>query len=152
MSALRRTRPAVMVDLNLRLRCARIVSVQFYTFDSRNSRSGRAFTFRKHPSPQGAYKDKERIMRTMTQALLALGFVGAMAIGTPVPTKAQGIYLPGVGVEIGTPDRRYDRRYYRDYDNSYAYDRRYQQRYNNWNGCPRNYTIQDGRCKPYRGY
>ena len=75
-------------------------------------------------------------MRMMTQALLALGFVGAMAVGTPVTTKAQGIYFsgPGVGVEIGNrPDRyRYTRRYYRDYDNSYAYDRRpYSQRYYN---------------------
>ena len=95
-------------------------------------------------------------MRTMTQALLALGFVGAMAIGTPVTTNAQGIYLPGVGVEIGPADRRYDRREYdrreyRDYNRSYAYDRRYQ-RNNTRNGCPPNYTIQDGVCKPYRGY
>lgn len=21
-----------------------------------------------------------------------------------------------------------------------------------WNGCPHNYTVQDGECKPYRGY
>ncbi len=93
----------------------------------------------------------------MTQALLALGFVGAMAVSTPVTTKAQGIYFsgPGLGVEIGNrPDRyRYTRRYYRDYDNSYAYDRRFdERRYNNRNSCPPNYIIQDGRCKPYRGY
>lgn len=25
-------------------------------------------------------------------------------------------------------------------------------RYNTWNGCPRNWTVQDGVCKPYRGY
>ncbi|HEY6023811.1 MAG TPA: hypothetical protein VIV34_06495 [Pseudolabrys sp.] len=24
--------------------------------------------------------------------------------------------------------------------------------WNTWNGCPPNYTIQDGVCKPYRGY
>ena len=83
-------------------------------------------------------------MRTMTQALLALGFVGAMAVSTPVTTKAQGIYFSGssVGVGIGNrPDRyRYTRRYYRDYENSYAYDRRpYSQRYYNsgYNGFSR---------------
>ena len=27
-----------------------------------------------------------------------------------------------------------------------------QPRYNTWNGCPPRYTIQDGVCKPYRGY
>ena len=93
-------------------------------------------------------------MRTMAQALLALGFVGAMAVSTPATTMAQGAYIygPGVSVEVG-PDRyRYNRRYYREYDNSYGYDRRYQRRWNTWNGCPPNYTIQDGRCKPYRGY
>ena len=24
--------------------------------------------------------------------------------------------------------------------------------WNTWNGCPPNYTVQDGVCKPYRGY
>ena len=24
--------------------------------------------------------------------------------------------------------------------------------WNTWNGCPPRYTIQDGVCKPYRGY
>ena len=92
-------------------------------------------------------------MRTITQALLALGFVGAMTVSTAVPTMAQYIYGPGVSVEIGPNRDRYDRRYSRDYDRSYAYDRRYQQRrYNTWNGCAPNFTIQDGRCKPYRGY
>ena len=88
-------------------------------------------------------------------ALLALGFAGAMAVGTPVSTKAQGFYFGGGGVEVVTPyrDREY-RRYDRYYgERSYAYDRRYNGRYYNArNGCPRNFTIQDGRCKPYRGY
>jgi len=25
-------------------------------------------------------------------------------------------------------------------------------RYRTWNGCPPNWTVQDGVCKPYRGY
>jgi hypothetical protein len=103
-------------------------------------------------------KEGDYIMKTITQALLALGFVGAMAIGTSVSTKAQsiGFYGPGVGVEIIT--RRYNHRhprYNRYYDNqpyAYQYSRGYDGRYRTWNGCPPNYTIQDGQCKPYRGY
>jgi len=94
----------------------------------------------------------EDVLRTITTGLLALGFVGAMALGTTSPAKAQGFYFSGPGVEfdVGGPRYRHYHRYhrYRDYDNSYAYypgPRR-------WNGCPRNYTIQDGVCKPYRGY
>jgi hypothetical protein len=58
------------------------------------------------------------VVRTM---LVALGFVGAMAVARPAPTMAQGVYLqgPGVGVEIGRPG--YRERYYRD--RSYAYER-----------------------------
>ena len=58
------------------------------------------------------------MVRTM---LAALGFVGTMAVASPAPTMAQGVYLqgPGVGVEIGRPG--YHERYYRD--RSYAYER-----------------------------
>jgi len=58
------------------------------------------------------------VVRTM---LAALGFVGTMAVASPAPTMAQGVYLqgPGVGVEIGRPG--YHERYYRD--RSYAYER-----------------------------
>ena len=100
---------------------------------------------------------EKNIMRTVTQALLALGLVGAMAIGTPITTKAQGIYF-------GPGGDGYDRRYYRDNDRSYAYDRRYAPSrqnlgngiYRGANGQPycyrRGFTVQDGVCKPYRGY
>jgi len=59
------------------------------------------------------------IMRT----LAALGFVGAMALGTPAPTLAQGVYIGpgGVGVDVGRPTYR-DRERYRG-DRSYAYER-----------------------------
>ncbi len=63
--------------------------------------------------------------RKITLALLALGFVGAIAIGIPVSTKAQsvGFYGPGVGVEITTrPYNHSHARYDRYYDNQpYAY-------------------------------
>lgn len=96
-------------------------------------------------------------MKTI-QTLLALGFVGAMTVSAPVTTKAQniGFYGPGVGIEIITrPNYHRHSRYDRYYDNqayAYQYYRGPDRRYRTWNGCPPNYTIQDGRCKPYRGY
>jgi hypothetical protein len=81
-------------------------------------------------------------MRTITQALLALGFVGAMAIGAPLATKAQGIYFsgPGVGVEIitrpyGHRHARYDR-YYDHQPYAYQYYRGPNGRYNVWHSQP----------------
>jgi len=52
--------------------------------------------------------------------MIALGFVGATAIGAASPSAAQGIYFegPGVGIGIGRP--YYSERYYR-YDRPYAY-------------------------------
>jgi len=93
-------------------------------------------------------------MRTVIKAALAFGFVGAMAVSAPGPATAQGVYLsgPGVEVQVGDPDRRYRQRSYnRDYSydgGPYAYAPGYRSR----NGCPQGYTVQDGRCKPYRGY
>ena len=81
-------------------------------------------------------------MRTMTQAMLALGFVGAMAVSTPDAAKAQQINFSGPGrgveVEIGNRPDRYQnyRRYHRDFDNYYAFDRlpRTQRYYNDGYG------------------
>jgi hypothetical protein len=57
----------------------------------------------------------------VTRTLVALGFVGAMAMATPAPTLAQGVYIgpSGVGVDTGRPGWR--ERHYRDHD--YAYER-----------------------------
>jgi hypothetical protein len=80
-------------------------------------------------------------MRTITQALLALGFVGAMAIGTPVSSKAQsvGFFGPGVGVEITTrPYNQRHARYNRHYDNqpyAYQYYRGSDSRYRTYTVC-----------------
>ena len=69
-------------------------------------------------------------MRTITHALLALGFVGAMAVSVPIAAKAQQINFssPGHGVEmeIGNRPDRYQnyRRYHRDFGNYFAFDRR----------------------------
>ena len=64
-------------------------------------------------------------MRTITKAMLALGFVCATSDSAFEPAKAQGVYYsgPGVNVQVGDPDWRYrhQRRYYRNYDGPYAY-------------------------------
>ena len=65
----------------------------------------------------------------MTQAVLALGFVGVMAASTPVTATAQQINFsglgfsdPGVDVEIGNRPASYQNyRQYRDFDNHYYY-------------------------------
>ncbi len=92
-------------------------------------------------------------MRTIARAALALGFVGAMAIGTTAPVTAQGFNLngPGLNVHIGPRERDYrperdDQSERRDDRHGRYYD------YSGGNGCPPHYTIQDGVCKPYRGY
>jgi hypothetical protein len=38
------------------------------------------------------------------------------------------------------------------WDTGPGYGGGYYRGYRGWNGCPRNYTVQDGVCKPYRGY
>jgi len=55
----------------------------------------------------------------MSKTLLALGFAGAMAVGTAAPSMAQGVYLegPGFGVEVGRPWYRHH------YYGRYAYER-----------------------------
>src|SRR5262249_48937567 len=68
-----------------------------------------------HPIHGGAKKpgtERTAIMRMITTSLAALGFVGAMAVATPSPTLAQGIYFGGPGVEFGIGPRYH--RYYRD--------------------------------------
>ncbi len=62
-------------------------------------------------------------MRMMTKAMVALGFIGAMALGAPTPSLAQGVYFsgPGIGFSVGRP--WYGHRYYRHhyYGGPYAY-------------------------------
>jgi hypothetical protein len=101
-------------------------------------------------------------MKIVIQTLLAAGFVGAMAISTPTSTKAQGVSIYGPGYEVDVGARRYPYGY-RGY-NAYGYNPYYRppgtarqvDRYGStcYRGrcCPPNYSIQDGVCKPYRGY
>jgi hypothetical protein len=87
---------------------------------------------------------------------LTLIFLIAAGVGTAGAAAAQQPYW-GPGAEYGEPGpRTYDEEPYyhrRYYDDGRYYRRRYEQRrYRTWNGCPPHYTVQDGVCKPYRGY
>jgi hypothetical protein len=67
-------------------------------------------------------------MRMITTAIAALGFAGAMTIGTPSATQAQGVYFQGPGVEFGIGRPAYRERYYRYYNYdpyAYSYGRSY---------------------------
>ena len=82
---------------------------------------------------------------------LVLGFAGAMAISGVAPATAQiNIDVPGLHVHVG----RHHRHYYEPPPAPYYGYRGYGYGggNNTWNGCPPYYTIQDGVCKPYRGY
>jgi hypothetical protein len=57
-------------------------------------------------------------MRKITLALLALGFVGALAISAPATTMAQGVVVSEHGVGVQIVNRPYNRRHAR-YDRFY---------------------------------
>jgi hypothetical protein len=67
----------------------------------------------------------------LTKTVAALGFVGALAVGTPTASMAQGIYFsgPGVSVGIGGPGYYGYNRYYGGPYRSYAYRPYYGHRY-----------------------
>ena len=98
-------------------------------------------------------------MKTIT----LLAAMAGMIIGAAGPTSAQGIYLD-FGNNPGPRYRDYDGPRYRDYDGPRYRDRqRYGERgergyytpsgrFKTFNGCQNGWTVQDGLCKPYRGY
>jgi hypothetical protein len=77
-------------------------------------------------------------MRIIASTLIALGFVGAMALSVPSAARAQGFYFQGPGVEFGVGRPWYRDRYYRrDYGGPYAYyrpddDWRWRYRHHRW--------------------
>ena len=80
----------------------------------------------------------------VTRALVALGFVGAMAIGIPAPSLAQGVYIGpgGVGIDTGPP--RYREPYYSEpyySERYYGRDRGYASERGRYGGC-RTVTIE----------
>jgi hypothetical protein len=70
-------------------------------------------------------------METITRIVLAVCFVGAVAVVTLVSAHAQ-YYPPPPGYGYGPPPPGYD----------YGPDP---------NGCPPGYSLQGGNCAPYRG-
>ena len=72
-------------------------------------------------------------MRTITKALLAIGFIGAMASGAPISSNAQVITFGGPGVDIEIVTRPYAHRHAR-YDQYYGHQRYAHQYYRGPNG------------------
>jgi hypothetical protein len=87
-------------------------------------------------------------------ALIVLA--AASLVGTAGVASAQGYY--GGGPYYGAPGPyygdRYRERYYDNDERYYRGGRGYYPpgRYRTVNGCQRGWTVQDGLCKPYRGY
>jgi hypothetical protein len=94
-------------------------------------------------------------MRPIAKAILTFGTIGALAVGPTASVRAQfppqppppsygyppppyGYYPPPPPMYYSPPPR------YGYYPPS--------PRWRTWNGCPPHYTVQDGLCKPYRGY
>jgi len=96
-------------------------------------------------------------MRTFAKIVLALGFAGAIGVAASVtalvgstPANAQGFYFNAPGVHIGVGPGHHHR-YYGDGPRYYDYEPGYVSPY--YSGpCRPGFTVQDGICKPYRGY
>jgi hypothetical protein len=67
-------------------------------------------------------------MRTLGVISATLGLIGTIAVGSAVPAAADWY-------------GRYHHRYYNYYGGGGG----------TWNGCPPDWTIQGGVCKPYQG-
>jgi len=95
-------------------------------------------------------------MNGMVPVLLAV----VTFIGMASAASAQQIYLdfgpsrgygpppPGYGPGYGAPPGPYYRGYERGGRGGYYRPGRFR----TWNGCQPGWTVQDGLCKPYRGY
>jgi hypothetical protein len=102
------------------------------------------------------------VMQTV-KAILALGFVGAVTVGTIAAANAQ--YFPPLPPPYSYygGDRYDGPRHYRDRGNGCPPGYTVQGGncapyrgpegggWNTWNGCPPGYTVQGGACAPYRG-
>ena len=82
-------------------------------------------------------------MRTLAKTAVALGFIGATAIGTTATVQAQGFYFDAPGVHVGVGGYPY---YHRRYYNYYGGGG-----WRTWNGCQPGWTVQGGVCRPYQG-
>jgi hypothetical protein len=86
---------------------------------------------------------------TIVNKFALLTLAAAALFATSGGASAQIFYSgPGYGPHL---EPRYERAYDERRDDERRYRRGYDRR-SVGNGCPRNYTVQDGVCKPYRGY
>lgn len=83
-------------------------------------------------------------MRMIAKTIVVLSILGGMALGAG-PASAQ--YAPYYPYPPPPPPRYY----YRPALPPGAYYPP-SRRWRTFNGCPPHYTIQDGICKPYRGF
>ena len=84
-------------------------------------------------------------MKKLAFLTIAAAALFAMAGGA----SAQYYSGPPAPPGYGPPQPRYERDYYDE--RRYRRDQRRHPR-RNASGCPQGYTVQDGVCKPYRGY
>ena len=104
---------------------------------------------------RGPHNGKNSTMRTIALALIGAGLAVAVTAAAPIPAKAESD--PTIQNNGGTSYPQYwPQQDYRRYGHSrhryyaapgYAYTPG-----STWNGCPPHFTVQDGVCKPYRGY
>jgi hypothetical protein len=93
---------------------------------------------------------EDQVMKRVALAVLT----AATLLGTAGAASAQywggGYYQDDPGPYYR---HRYRDRYYDEDDRHYRReDYRERRGYRTGNGCPPHYTVQDGVCKPYRGY
>jgi len=87
-------------------------------------------------------------MRPTAKAILTLGTIGALAIGSTAAVRAQFPPQPPPAY-YGYPPPPPPYGYYAP-PPPYGYYP--PSRWHTYNGCPPHYTVQSGVCKPYRGY
>ena len=94
-------------------------------------------------------------MKKITLFVLTAGaIIGGMSrSGAVGSASSQGIYLD-LGPNPGPRYRDYDEPRYRYRERYGDRDRGYYRpgRFRTFNGCQNGWTVQDGLCKPYRGY
>ncbi|MGA7433066.1 MAG: hypothetical protein WBQ24_08555 [Xanthobacteraceae bacterium] len=93
-------------------------------------------------------------MRTTIKAIAAFGVLGATIFGSVLPVLAQ--YYPYPPPPPPPPPPGYYGGYYGapppPPPGYYGGGGGYYRPRGSWNGCPHGFTVQDGVCKPYRGY
>jgi hypothetical protein len=107
---------------------------------------------KEHDPGHSRLRSREDKMKKLAVILLA----AASLVGTAGAASAQwygGGYYGG-GYYGGRPyyGDQYRYRYYGDDYRYYGGGYYPPGRYRTWNGCQRGWTVQDGLCKPYRGY